>query len=240
MATWHRKVTKKMNQSEFAKHIGTTRQTVSKMKKEGILAMNGKLVDVDKSMDYLKRVGRVSKEDGKIVNKGISPTPRHHTSKTRGNLAEHYSYDDERRIEYVSKRIALEFESIFKSFPNDREFIPLMGSLDFIEEFYKEDPYKFSLLHMGRNDHLDNFFILSPSGNKTRSFTFLVNKMISEQILKPIYDEEDSDYDSHLFYNEVKNIERLYEDENLESYSASIKETEESFQVLFDIKKKKI
>lgn len=227
-----------MNQSEFAKHIGTTRQTVSKMKKEGVLVMNGKLVNVEKSLEYLRKIGRVTKTDGQIVNKGISPTPRHQSSKTIGNLAEHYSYDDERKIKEVSNRIALEFKTIFETFKKDKEFNSKMGSLDFLLEFYSENPKRFSLLHMGINVHLDNFFILSSDGEDTKSFTFLMNKMISENLLKPIYNEEDEDYIDHLFYDEIKNIEDSYKNENLKGYSVDVKEKEESFQVTFNIEKK--
>ena len=48
-----------MTQSVFAKHIGVTRQAVSKMKKEGILVIENKQIDVEKTMEYLEKLGRL-------------------------------------------------------------------------------------------------------------------------------------------------------------------------------------
>jgi len=58
-----------MTQSDFAKHIGVTRQAVSKMKKEGILVIKNKRIDVPKTLEYLEKLGRL--ENGKKINREI-------------------------------------------------------------------------------------------------------------------------------------------------------------------------
>jgi len=58
-----------MTQSDFAKHIGVTRQAVSKMKKEGILVIKNKRIDVSKTLEYLEKLGRL--ENGKKINREI-------------------------------------------------------------------------------------------------------------------------------------------------------------------------
>ncbi|MCK4440718.1 MAG: winged helix-turn-helix domain-containing protein [Sulfurovaceae bacterium] len=61
-----------MTQSEFAKHIGVTRQAVSKMKKEGILITENKRINVSKTKEYLEKLGRLKK--GKKIDREISDT----------------------------------------------------------------------------------------------------------------------------------------------------------------------
>ncbi len=51
----------RMNQTEFAKKIGVTRQAVSKMKKEGLLVLKNGKIDPLPSISNLEKVGRLEK-----------------------------------------------------------------------------------------------------------------------------------------------------------------------------------
>jgi len=58
-----------MNQSEFAKLIGVTRQAVSKMKKEGILIIKNGKIDPTPTISNLEKLGRLEK--AKTIDKEI-------------------------------------------------------------------------------------------------------------------------------------------------------------------------
>lgn len=65
-----------LTQSEFAKYIGVNRSSVTKMKKKKqIYFTSNNLVDVEKTIELLKSIGRTFTDDNKMITSNTAPGP---------------------------------------------------------------------------------------------------------------------------------------------------------------------
>ena len=64
-----------MTQAAFSRHLGVSKKTVSLMKNKRQIVMNDKFVNVEKSMDLLKSIGKTFDANNKMITSNTAPGP---------------------------------------------------------------------------------------------------------------------------------------------------------------------
>jgi len=101
-----------MTQAEFSRYIGVSRKSVTVMKKKHQIIMSNNKVDVDKSIELLKALGRTFTKDNKIITSNTTPnTTNNENDKNLLNTEFDYpTLTDEERIRQEKHLIEVEME----------------------------------------------------------------------------------------------------------------------------------
>jgi len=103
-----------MTQAEFSRYIGVSRKSVTVMKKKHQIIMSNNKVDVDKSIELLKTLGRTFTEDNKIITSNTSNTTNTKNNENDKNLLntefDYPTLTDEERIRQEKYLLEVEME----------------------------------------------------------------------------------------------------------------------------------
>ena len=101
-----------MTQAEFSRYIGVSRKSVTVMKKKHQIVIVNNKVDVDKSIELLKTLGRTFTQDNKIITSNTTPnTTNNENDKNLLNTEFDYpTLTDEERIRQEKHLIEVEME----------------------------------------------------------------------------------------------------------------------------------
>jgi len=75
-----------MSQAEFSRYIGISKKSITVMKKKQQIVMSGNKVDVDKSIELLKTLGRTFTNENKIITSNTTPSTQTKNHEDEKNL----------------------------------------------------------------------------------------------------------------------------------------------------------